>query len=46
MKQDKERLAKEYGDKTDRYISLFAKAYPDYTPQDLLSIDNFSDHIP
>lgn len=40
MKQAKERLAKEYGDKTDRYISLFAKAYPDYTPQDLLSIDN------
>lgn len=39
MKQAKDRLAKEYGDKTDRYISLFAKAYPDYTPQDLLSID-------
>jgi para-nitrobenzyl esterase len=35
----KERLAKEYGDKTDQYIELFAKAYPDYTPQDLLSID-------
>ncbi len=40
MKQAKERLAKKYGDKTDQYISLFAKAYPDYTPQDLLSIDN------
>jgi len=40
MEQAKGRLAKEYGDKTDRYISLFAKAYPDYTPQDLLSIDN------
>jgi para-nitrobenzyl esterase len=35
----KERLEKEYGDKTDRYIKLFTKAYPDYTPQDLLSID-------
>jgi len=40
MEQAKERLAKEYGDKTDQYIELFAKAYPDYTPQDLLSIDN------
>ena len=39
MEQAKERLAKEYGDKTDEYISLFAKAYPDYTPQDLLSVD-------
>jgi para-nitrobenzyl esterase len=39
MEQAKERLAKDYGDKTDEYISLFAKAYPDYTPQDLLSID-------
>jgi para-nitrobenzyl esterase len=35
----KERLAKEYGVNTDPYIELFAKAYPDYTPQDLLSID-------
>lgn len=39
MKQAKERLAKQYGNKTDQYISLFAKAYPDYTPQDLLSVD-------
>ncbi|WP_167608624.1 carboxylesterase/lipase family protein [Maribellus sediminis] len=39
MEQAKERLAKEYGDRTDEYISLFAKAYPDYTPQDLLSVD-------
>jgi len=39
MEQAKERLAKEYGDKTDKYIELFAKAYPDYTPQDLLSVD-------
>lgn len=40
MEQAKERLAKEYSDKTDQYIELFAKAYPDYSPQDLLSIDN------
>lgn len=35
----KERLAKEYGDKTDEYISMFAEAYHDFTPQDLLSVD-------
>jgi para-nitrobenzyl esterase len=40
MEQAKERLAKEYGDKTEQYIALFAKAYPDYTPQDLLSVDH------
>ncbi len=39
LKQAKERLAKEYGKNTEKYIELFAKAYPDYTPQDLLSID-------
>jgi len=39
MEDAKERLAKEYNDKTDQYIELFAKTYPDYTPQDLLSID-------
>lgn len=39
LEQAKERLAKDYGDKTDEYVSLFAKAYPDYTPQDLLSVD-------
>lgn len=39
LEQAKERLKKEYGNKTDEYISLFAKAYPDYTPQDLLSVD-------
>lgn len=39
MKEAKERLTKEYGKDTDKYIELFAKAYPDYTPQDLLSID-------
>ncbi len=40
LAQAKERLAKEYGNKTDQYIELFAGAYPDYTPQDLLSVDN------
>jgi para-nitrobenzyl esterase len=39
LEQAKDSLAIEYGDKTDQYIELFAKAYPDYTPQDLLSID-------
>ncbi|MDA3881603.1 MAG: carboxylesterase family protein [Prolixibacteraceae bacterium] len=39
LEQAKERLAKEYGENTDKYIELFAEAYPDYTPQDLLSID-------
>jgi para-nitrobenzyl esterase len=39
MEQAKERLAQVYGDRTDQYIELFAKAYPDYTPQDLLSVD-------
>jgi para-nitrobenzyl esterase len=39
MEQAKERLAKKYGNKTEEYIKLFAKAYPDYTPQDLLSLD-------
>lgn len=40
LQQAKDSLAVKYGDKTDQYIELFAKAYPDYTPQDLLSIDN------
>lgn len=40
LEQAKERLAKVYGNKTNQYVELFAKAYPDYTPQDLLSIDN------
>ena len=32
-------LQRTFGDETDAYVSAFAKAYPDYTPQDLLSID-------
>ncbi len=39
LEEAKKRLTKTYGDKTDTYIKLFAKAYPNYTPQDLLSID-------
>ncbi|MFW6327371.1 MAG: carboxylesterase/lipase family protein [Bacteroidota bacterium] len=40
LEQATERLEEMYGDSTDQYIELFAKAYPDYTPQDLLSLDN------
>jgi len=39
LDEAKTRLTESYGDNTDTYIELFAKAYPDYTPQDLLSID-------
>ena len=39
LEQAKKRLAKEYGKNSDKYIELYAKAYPDYTPQDLLSVD-------
>jgi para-nitrobenzyl esterase len=39
IEQARERLLKSYGEKTDEYIALFGKAYPDFTPQDLVSID-------
>lgn len=39
MEQAKERLKIAYGDKTEKYMELFAKTYPGYSPQDLLSID-------
>src|SRR5690554_2324672 len=39
LEQARERLSETYGDNTDTYLELFEKAYPDYTPQDLLSID-------
>jgi para-nitrobenzyl esterase len=39
LEEAKKRLSKTYGAKTDQYIELFKNAYPDYTPQDLLSID-------
>ena len=39
MEQAREQLLKTFGDETDAYVQAFAKAYPDYTPQDLVSID-------
>lgn len=39
LEQAKERLVKMYDDKTDEFVALYAKTYPDYTPQDLLSVD-------
>ena len=34
-----QQLQKTFGDETDAYVKAFAKAHPNYTPQDLLSID-------
>ena len=39
MDEAKKRLEKDYGKKTNEYIDLFAKAYPNHSPQDLLSLD-------
>lgn len=39
MEQARERLAKDYGERADKYIELFGKTYPGYSPQDLHSID-------
>jgi para-nitrobenzyl esterase len=39
LEQAKERLAKQYKNRTDEFVALYAKTYPDYTPQDLVSID-------
>ena len=39
LEQARHELSATFGDETDAYISAFAKAWPDYTPQDLLSID-------
>jgi para-nitrobenzyl esterase len=39
LAEAKKRLAQTYGDNVDDYIALFEQAYPNYTPQDLLSID-------
>ena len=35
----KQELEPTFGNETEAYIEAFAEAYPDYTPQDLLSID-------
>lgn len=39
LEQAKERLSKLYKNRTEEFVKLYAKAYPDFTPQDLLSID-------
>ena len=39
MDDARNQLVKTFGDETDAYIKAFADAYPDYTPQDLVSID-------
>src|SRR5690606_25956408 len=39
IQEAKKRLEHSYGNNTDTYSDLFAKSYPNYTPQDLLSID-------
>ena len=39
LDQARTELQRTFGDETDAYIAAFKEAYPDYTPQDLLSID-------
>lgn len=39
IEQAKERLSKIYKKRTDQFVALYEKAYPDFTPQDLLSVD-------
>jgi para-nitrobenzyl esterase len=39
LKAAKQELEPTFGNETEAYIEAFAEAYPDYTPQDLLSID-------
>ena len=39
MLEARAELQRTFGDETEAYITAFAKAWPDYTPQDLLSID-------
>lgn len=39
LEQAKTELRSTFGDLTEEYVREFAKSYPDYTPQDLLSID-------
>ena len=39
MDDARNQLVKTFGDETDAYIKALADAYPDYTPQDLVSID-------
>ena len=39
LEQAKEALQPTFGEDTEAYVRAFAKAYPKYTPQDLVSID-------
>ena len=39
LEQAKEQLQKTFGDETEAYVKAFAKAYPQFVPQDLVSID-------
>lgn len=39
IEQAKERLAKVYKNRTEEFVRLYAKSYPEFTPQDLLSVD-------
>ncbi|MBR5069115.1 MAG: carboxylesterase/lipase family protein [Bacteroidales bacterium] len=39
LQQAREELLQTFGSETDAYIEAFGKAWPDYSPQDLLSID-------
>lgn len=39
LAEAKGRLEESYGKNADTYVELFGKAYPDYSPQDLVSID-------
>ncbi len=39
LDEARERLRPTFGDRVDEYVSAFAEAWPDYTPQDLLSVD-------
>ena len=39
LEEAKAALFPTFGDRVDEYVDAFAQAWPDYTPQDLLSID-------
>ena len=39
LEEARTKLTETFASETDDYIKAFAKTYPDYTPQDLLSID-------
>ena len=39
LDEARQQLQRTFGEETDAYIKAFAETYPDFTPQDLLSID-------